>query len=168
MGAAWPWRACLPPQPSMGQALANDWLTWRAWIGGRVQRAGSIPRWIQLWYNLCSRALHSIRLKLDFSLALLVVLSCFPYFILETSPSIKLQAPKSTTQIFTSREPIWRHRGMEFLMSHQVKKLVLLLLWLGSLLWYGLDPQPRNSHIPCVWQKKEEKNTESYHLLQGH
>ena len=33
------------------------------------------------------------------------------------------------------------------------KDLVLSLLWLGSLLWCGSDPRPRNFHMPLVWPK---------------
>ena len=43
----------------------------------------------------------------------------------------------------------------------QVKDPVLSLQWLGSLLWYRLDPWPRNFHIPhryCQKQKQKPKH----------
>ena len=34
-----------------------------------------------------------------------------------------------------------------------VKDLVVSLQWLGSLLWHGFDPWPRNFCMPRVWPK---------------
>ena len=42
-------------------------------------------------------------------------------------------------------------------MAQQVKDLALPLQWLGSLLWYGLEPWPGNFHLLQVWPK-EKKN----------
>ena len=41
------------------------------------------------------------------------------------------------------------------LVTQKVKDLVLPLLWLGSLLWFGLDPWPRN--FCMLWQGPKKK-----------
>ena len=38
--------------------------------------------------------------------------------------------------------------------AQQVKDPVLLLQWLGSLLWYGFSPWPRKFHMPQMQPKK--------------
>ena len=45
-------------------------------------------------------------------------------------------------------------------MAQWVNDLALLLLWLGSLLWRGFDPWPRNFHILWVWPKINKDNTQ--------
>ena len=39
-------------------------------------------------------------------------------------------------------------------MAQWVKDSALSLLWLGSLLWHGLDPGPMNFHMLWVWPPK--------------
>ena len=41
-------------------------------------------------------------------------------------------------------------------MAQQVKDQALLLLWLGSLLWYGFNPWPGNFHMPWAQPKKKK------------
>ena len=40
------------------------------------------------------------------------------------------------------------------LVAQWVKHLVVLLLWLGTLLWHGFDPWPRNFCMTQAWPKK--------------
>ena len=43
-------------------------------------------------------------------------------------------------------------------MAQQVKDLAWLLQWLGSLLWCGFNPWPRNFHMLWVWPKNKKLN----------
>ena len=47
-------------------------------------------------------------------------------------------------------------------MDQQVKDLVVSLLWLGSLLWCGLDPWPGNFHMPWAW--RQNKNSGAWQV----
>ena len=47
------------------------------------------------------------------------------------------------------------------LMAHQAKDPVLSLQWLGSLLWCGFHPWPRNFHMLRVWPKNFLKNEQN-------
>ena len=49
------------------------------------------------------------------------------------------------------------------LVTQQVKDLALSLLWLGSLLWHGFIPWPRNFHMPQLWPKtNKQKRIKNY------
>ena len=45
------------------------------------------------------------------------------------------------------------------LVAQQVKDLALSVLWLGSLLWHGLDPRPWNFHVLQVQPGGKKKVT---------
>ena len=45
----------------------------------------------------------------------------------------------------------------------RVMDLTLSLQQLGSLLWHGFNPWPRNFHMPWVWQKKKKKKKTVLH-----
>lgn len=47
----------------------------------------------------------------------------------------------------------------------EVKDLALLLLWLGSLLWQGFSPWPRNFCKPWAWAKKKTKQKQNPTLI---
>ena len=53
----------------------------------------------------------------------------------------------------------WKTHLSEFPCGQWVNDPVLLLQWLGLLLWLGFDPWPRNFHIPWAWPKKEKENS---------
>ena len=42
-------------------------------------------------------------------------------------------------------------------MAQWVKDLVFSLQWLGSLLWHGFNPWPRNVHMLWACPKKKKK-----------
>ena len=48
----------------------------------------------------------------------------------------------------------WVKNYWEFPDGLVVKDLELSLLWLGSLLWHGFNPWPRNFYMLWVWPKK--------------
>ena len=50
------------------------------------------------------------------------------------------------------------------LVAQQVKDLVSSLQQLGSLLWHGFDPWPRNFRMWQVWQKKKPRYTYPHYL----
>ena len=52
-------------------------------------------------------------------------------------------------------------------MVQQVKDSVLLLLWLGSLLWCRFSPCPRKLHMLLVWPKKKKKKKKKKKILLG-
>ena len=56
---------------------------------------------------------------------------------------------------FLSMESIFE-KSRSSLEAQNVKDLALSLLWLGSLLWYGFDPGPRNFCMLQVWPKKNQ------------
>ena len=49
----------------------------------------------------------------------------------------------------------------EFSVAQQVQDTVLLLQWLGSLLWCRFDPWPRNFHRLCLQPKKKKKKVQT-------
>ena len=48
------------------------------------------------------------------------------------------------------------------LVAQQVKDPLLSLQWLGSLLWYRVDPWPGNFHLPQAWAKKKKPDVQNY------
>ena len=54
-------------------------------------------------------------------------------------------------------------------MAQWVKDMALSLEWLGSLLWLGFDPWPRNFHVSQAWPKKKKKtrNREKIEMKRG-
>ena len=50
-------------------------------------------------------------------------------------------------------------------MSQWVKDLVLSLLWLWLLLWYGFDTQAGNFHMPQVWPKTKQNLEKKVNLV---
>ena len=48
--------------------------------------------------------------------------------------------------------------GGSSLVAQWVKDMALSLEWLGSLLWLGFDPWPRNFHVSQAWPKKKKKD----------
>ena len=48
-------------------------------------------------------------------------------------------------------------KSWSYLVAQWVKDPALSLQWLGSLLWHGLSPWPRNIYIPRVQPKRGEK-----------
>ena len=46
---------------------------------------------------------------------------------------------------------------MEFPVAKGVKDLVLSLQWLGSLLWHGFDPWPKNFNMLRVLPKNKKQ-----------
>ena len=49
----------------------------------------------------------------------------------------------------------------EFSGSLLVRNSALSLWWLGLLLWLGLDPWPRNGHVPWARPKKKREREEN-------
>ena len=47
-------------------------------------------------------------------------------------------------------------------MAQQTKDPMLLMLWLGSLLWLGYDDQPKNFHMS--WAQTKKKREIQIHL----
>lgn len=106
MGAAWTWRIhpSLPTQEGSLYPVTNGD---GGFESGEDRNGWTHPkRKPTLWCNLCFRPPCGIRLKLEFSLTPPPTLSYFPNsFLSETSPSSKLQTPKSPSQILPLESP---------------------------------------------------------------
>ena len=59
---------------------------------------------------------------------------------------VYFKGKKSTLTADTKAEKKGRSLAAQW-----VKDPALSLLWLGSVLWHGLDPWPRNFHMPQAW-----------------
>ena len=51
----------------------------------------------------------------------------------------------------------YKSLSLEFPCGAAIKDLVLLVRWLGSLLWHGFNTWPGSFHMSQVWAKKKNK-----------